>query len=412
MNNLFDNAKKYIAGGVNSPVRAFKSIGIDPIFIESAKGKYLKTPDGRELLDFCLSWGPMILGHAHPDVINAVTEALEKGTSFGAPTQAETKLAKIICDAFDSIDKIRFVSSGTEAVMSAIRLARGYTGKDKILKFDGCYHGHSDSLLVAAGSGVAGIAQSTSSGVPFDIIKNTISIPFNDEQTFRETVEKNAKEIAAVIVEPVPGNMGLVLPKPGFLELLRKITAENGIILIFDEVITGFRLTFGGAQHIYKVQPDMTILGKIIGGGFPVGAFGGKKEIMNRLAPDGDVYQAGTLSGNPVAMAAGTATLDHLSANRHIYSKMDRIVNEFSEKWQSYSKKTINHIGSMFTIFHTDKPVTNFIEAQNQNSDDFRKFYVEKLEKGIYLPPSMFETAFISTEHTIEDMEQLLGLKV
>ncbi len=295
MNNLFDNAKKYIAGGVNSPVRAFKSIGIDPIFIESAKGKYLKTSDGRELLDFCLSWGPMILGHAHPTVINAVTEALEKGTSFGAPTQAETKLAKIICDAFDSIDKIRFVSSGTEAVMSAIRLARGFTGKDKILKFDGCYHGHSDSLLVAAGSGVAGISKSTSLGVPEDIIKNTISIPFNDEKTFCETVEKNAKNIAAVIVEPVPGNMGVVLPEPGFLEMLRDITAKHGILIIFDEVITGFRLTFGGAQHIYKIQPDMTILGKIIGGGFPVGAFGGKKEIMDRLAPDGNVYQAGTL---------------------------------------------------------------------------------------------------------------------
>ena len=412
MNNLFDNAKKYIAGGVNSPVRAFKSIGIDPVFIESAKGKYLKTSDGRELLDFCLSWGPMILGHAHPTVINAVTEALEKGTSFGAPTQAETKLAKIICDAFDSIDKIRFVSSGTEAVMSAIRLARGFTGKDKILKFDGCYHGHSDSLLVAAGSGVAGISKSTSLGVPEDIIKNTISIPFNDEKTFCETVEKNAKNIAAVIVEPVPGNMGVVLPEPGFLEMLRDITAKHGILIIFDEVITGFRLTFGGAQHIYKIQPDMTILGKIIGGGFPVGAFGGKKEIMDRLAPDGNVYQAGTLSGNPVAMAAGTATLDHLSANRHIYSKIDRIVNEFSEKWENCSKKTINHIGSMFTIFHTNKAVTNFIEAQNQSSDDFRKFFVGKLEKGIYLPPSMFETAFISTEHTIEDMEQLLSLKV
>ena len=408
MNNLFDNAKKYIAGGVNSPVRAFKSIGIDPVFIESAKGKYLKTSDGRELLDFCLSWGPMILGHAHPTVINAVTEALEKGTSFGAPTQAETKLAKIICDAFDSIDKIRFVSSGTEAVMSAIRLARGFTGKDKILKFDGCYHGHSDSLLVAAGSGVAGISKSTSLGVPEDIIKNTISIPFNDEKTFCETVEKNAKNIAAVIVEPVPGNMGVVLPEPGFLEMLRDITAKHGILIIFDEVITGFRLTFGGAQHIYKIQPDMTILGKIIGGGFPVGAFGGKKEIMDRLAPDGNVYQAGTLSGNPVAMAAGTATLQHLSANRHIYSKMAGIVNEFSEKWQNCSKKTINHIGSMFTIFHTDKAVTNFIEAQNQSSDDFRKFFTEKLERGIYLPPSMFETAFISTEHTIEDMEKLL----
>ncbi len=408
MNNLFDEAKKYIAGGVNSPVRAFKSIGIDPVFIESAKGKYLKTSDDKVLLDFCLSWGPMILGHANPVVINAVAEALEKGTSFGAPTQAETKLAKIICDAFDSIDKIRFVSSGTEAVMSAIRLARGFTDKDKILKFDGCYHGHSDSLLVAAGSGVAGIAQSTSSGVPFDIIKNTISIPFNDEKTFCETVEKNAKNIAAVIVEPVPGNMGLVLPEPGFLEMLRKITAENGIILIFDEVITGFRLTFGGAQHIFDVQPDMTILGKIIGGGFPVGAFGGTKEIMDRLAPDGNVYQAGTLSGNPIAMAAGTATLEHLSASRQIYSKMSGIVNGFSENWQSCSKKTINHIGSMFTIFHTDKPVTNFIEAQNQSTDDFRKFFIEKLERGIYLPPSMFETAFISTEHTIEDMVFLL----
>ncbi len=408
MKNLFEEAKKYIAGGVNSPVRAFKSIGIDPVFIQSAKGKYLKTADGRQLLDFCLSWGPMILGHAPPVVVKAVTEALEKGTSFGTPTEAETQLAKIICGAFDSIDKVRLVSSGTEAVMSAIRLARGFTGKDIILKFDGCYHGHSDSLLVAAGSGVAGIAKSTSSGVPDDIIRNTISIPFNDEKTFQETVEKNAQKIAAVIVEPVPGNMGVVLPNPGFLQMLRKVTSENGIVLIFDEVITGFRLTFGGAQHVFDVQPDMTILGKIIGGGFPVGAFGGKKEIMDCLAPDGNVYQAGTLSGNPVAMAAGKATLQFLSKNRQIYTKTEEIVNNFAKNWKKTSKNTINFKSSMFTIFHTESPVTNFEEAQNQDLNSFRKFFLEKLEKGIYLPPSMFETAFISSEHTIEDLNLLL----
>jgi len=407
MKNLFNEAKKYIAGGVNSPVRAFKSIGIDPVFIESAKGKNLNTADGRQLLDFCLSWGPMILGHAHPVVINAVAEALEKGTSFGSPTKIETELAKLICNAFDSIDKVRFVSSGTEAVMSAIRLARGFTGKNKILKFDGCYHGHSDSLLVAAGSGVAGIAKSTSSGVPEDIIRNTISIPFNNEKIFCEAVEKNAKELAAVIVEPAPGNMGVVLPKPGFLQTLRKVTAEHGIVLIFDEVITGFRLTFGGAQHVFNVQPDMTILGKIIGGGFPVGAFGSKKEIMDCLAPDGNVYQAGTLSGNPVAMAAGKATLQFLSKNSEKYEKMDEIVSNFAKNWKKTSKKTINHFGSMFTIFHTERPVTNFVEAQIQNSEEFRKFYIEKLEKGIYLPPSMFETAFISTKHTIDDLNLL-----
>ena len=408
MKNLFNEAKKYIAGGVNSPVRAFKSIGIDPVFIQSAKGKYLKTADGRQLLDFCLSWGPMILGHANPIVLKAVSKSLEKGTSFGAPTEAETKLAKIICDAFESIDKVRFVSSGTEAVMSAIRLARGFSNKDKILKFDGCYHGHSDSLLVAAGSGVAGISKSTSSGVPNDFLKNTISIPFNDEKIFCETIEKNAKNIAAVIVEPVPGNMGVVLPKPGFLEIVRKVTAEKEIVLIFDEVITGFRLTFGGAQHLFDVQPDMTILGKIIGGGFPVGAFGGKKDIMKCLAPDGDVYQAGTLSGNPVAMAAGISTLQFLSKNRQKYVEMNEIVSKFAKNWQKTSKNTINFKNSMFTIFHTEKPVTNFIEAQNQSSEDFRKFYIENLEKGIYLPPSMFETAFISTEHTIEDLNLLL----
>ncbi|MCK5537668.1 MAG: glutamate-1-semialdehyde 2,1-aminomutase [Bacteroidales bacterium] len=408
MKILFNEAKKYIAGGVNSPVRAFKSIGIDPVFIQSAKGKYLKTADGRQLLDFCLSWGPMILGHANPIVINAVSKTLKKGTSFGAPTEAETKLAKIICDAFESIDKVRFVSSGTEAVMSAIRLARGFSNKDKILKFDGCYHGHSDSLLVAAGSGVAGISKSTSSGVPNDFLKNTISIPFNDEKIFCETIEKNAKNIAAVIVEPVPGNMGVVLPKPGFLEIVRKVTAEKEIVLIFDEVITGFRLTFGGAQHLFDVQPDMTILGKIIGGGFPVGAFGGKKDIMKCLAPDGDVYQAGTLSGNPVAMAAGISTLQFLSKNRQKYVEMNEIVSKFAKTWQKTSKNTINFKNSMFTIFHTEKPVTNFIEAQNQSSEDFRKFYIENLEKGIYLPPSMFETAFISTEHTIEDLNLLL----
>ena len=410
MNNLFSEAKKYIAGGVNSPVRAFKSIGIDPVFIQSAKGKYLKTADGRQLLDFCLSWGPMILGHANPIVLKAVSEALEKGTSFGAPTEAETELAKIICDAFDSIDKLRFVSSGTEAVMSAIRLARGFSKKDKILKFDGCYHGHSDSLLVAAGSGVAGISQSTSSGVPNDIIKNTISIPYNDAKIFCETIEKNAKNIAAVIIEPVPGNMGVVLPKPGFLEIVRKVTDENKIVLIFDEVITGFRLTFGGAQHVFDVQPDLTILGKIIGGGFPVGAFGGKNEIMECLAPEGDVYQAGTLSGNPVAMAAGTATLQFLSKNLQKYVEMNEIVSKFAKNWQKTSKKTINFKNSMFTIFHTESPVTNFVEAQNQNPEDFRKFYLDKLEKGIYLPPSMFETAFVSTEHTIEDLNLLTGL--
>jgi len=408
MKNLFSEAKKYIAGGVNSPVRAFKSIGIDPPFIQSAKGKYLKTAEGKNLLDFCLSWGPMILGHANPIVLKAVSKTLENGTSFGAPTEAETELAKIICNAFDSVDKVRFVSSGTEAVMSAVRLARGFTNRDKIIKFDGCYHGHSDSLLVAAGSGVAGISQSTSSGVPEDFLKNTISIPYNDEKIFCETIEKNAKNIAAVIIEPVPGNMGVVLPKKGFLEIIRKVTAENGIVLVFDEVITGFRLKFGGAQHLFNVKPDLTILGKIIGGGFPVGAFGGKNEIMERLAPDGDVYQAGTLSGNPVAMAAGISTLEFLSKNRQKYEEMDEFVNKFAKTWEKKSKKTINHVGSMFTIFHTEKQVTNFKEAQTQSLEEFRKFYIEKLEKGIYLPPSMFETAFVSTEHTIEDLNLLL----
>lgn len=408
MSILFNEAKKYIAGGVNSPVRAFKSVGQSPLFVKRAKGKYLFSENGEKYLDFCLSWGAMFLGHANPSIINAVKKAMVNGTSFGLPTVVETQLAKIICEAFASIEKIRFVNSGTEAVMSAIRLARGFTGRSKFIKFDGCYHGHSDSLLVSAGSGVAGISQSSSSGVPLDIIKNTISIPFNDEKTFCEAVEKNANQIAAVIVEPIPGNMGVVPPKPGFLELLRKVTAENEIILIFDEVITGFRLTYGGAQHIYDVQPDITILGKIIGGGFPVGAFGGKVEIMNHLAPNGNVYQAGTLSGNPIAMSAGIATLDFLSRNKQIYSKTETLLNVFVKKWKQKSKKTINHIGSMFTIFHTEQPVENFADAQKQRLIEFKIFYNNCFEKKIFLPPSMFESSFVSIKHTENDLNKLL----
>ena len=408
MNILFNEAKKYIAGGVNSPVRAFKSVGNSPLFIKSAKGKYLFSEAGEKYLDFCLSWGPMILGHANPVVINAVAESLEKGTSFGLPTVAETRLAKIICGAFSSIERIRFVNSGTEAVMSAIRLAKGFTGRSKIIKFNGCYHGHSDSLLVAAGSGVADNFMSSSSGTPDEFIKNTISIPFNDEKIFLKTIKKNAKKTAAVIVEPVPGNMGVVLPKANFLEVLREETQKHNILLIFDEVITGFRLTFGGAQHIYKVQPDMTILGKIIGGGFPVGAFGGKKEIMDMLAPEGNVYQAGTLSGNPIAMSAGIATLDFLSRNKQIYSRMENLVNVFVKNWKQKSKKTINHIGSMFTIFHTEQPVENFADAQKQHSDEFKIFYNNCFEKKIFLPPSMFEASFVSIKHTESDLNKLL----
>ncbi|OHB69228.1 MAG: glutamate-1-semialdehyde-2,1-aminomutase [Planctomycetes bacterium RBG_16_43_13] len=407
-NNLFLEAKKYLAGGVNSPVRAFKGIGRHPIFVKKAKGKYLFGEDGKKYLDFCLSWGPLILGHAHPAVAEAVKRAVDKGTSFGAPTSIETEFARLICKTVPSIERIRFVNSGTEAVMSAIRLARGFTGKKKILKFDGCYHGHLDCLLAKAGSGVSSLPDSSSLGVSTDTIRHTISVPFNDMDILEKNIKRCRNDLAAVIVEPVAGNMGVVLPQKAYLKSLREITKQYKILLIFDEVITGFRVSLGGAQEYYKVIPDLTILGKIIGGGFPVGAFGGKKEIMDILAPDGGVYQAGTLSGNPIALTAGLTTVRYLIEHKNIYQQMDNIVSQFAHAWKIKSNLALNHIGSMFTIFYTKSPVANYSDALIQDSDLFKKQYKRYLDAGIYLPPSMFETAFISIRHTINDMERLL----
>ncbi len=405
--NLFEEAKTYIPGGVNSPVRAWGAIGADPEFIHSAKGKYLTTESGKTMVDFCSSWGAIILGHAADPVIAAVTEQIAKGTSYGAPTIVETELAKMIVDAIDSIDRVRFVSSGTEAVMSALRLARGFTGKNKILKFDGCYHGHSDCLLVNAGSGVAELSGSSSAGVPEAFVKDTISIPFNDFDLFRTVMAEQGDQIACVIVEPVPANMGVILPEPGFLELLREETTKCGALLIFDEVITGFRLCYGGYQTICGITPDLTTFGKIIGGGFPVGAFGGRAEIMAKLAPEGPVYQAGTLSGNPVAMTAGIATLNALKETNP-YEKMAQLVDSFAKMFHGKHGATVNHIGGMFTIFHTDKPVKSFADAMVQDKALFGKRFSAWQSKNLYMPPSMYEAAFVSPLHTEEDLAGLL----
>lgn len=403
----FSDAKKVIPGGVNSPVRAWGAVPGEPEFIQSAEGKYLTTESGRKMVDFCSSWGAMILGHANPDVISNVTAQLAKGTSYGAPTLVETELASMVCEAVPSIDKVRFVSSGTEAVMSALRLARGYTGRSKILKFDGCYHGHSDALLVNAGSGVAELSESSSAGVPKQFVADTISIPFNDSEVFEKVMEEQGAEIAAVIVEPVPANMGVVLPREGFLELLRSKTEECGALLIFDEVITGFRLCYGGYQNICGISPDITTFGKIIGGGFPVGAFGGSEKIMAKLAPEGPVYQAGTLSGNPVAMVAGITTLKTLR-DTDPYGEMAALVDNFTHAYRAKHGTTVNHIGSMFTLFNTDKPVESFADAAEQDVELFTRRFQTWQERAVYTPPSMYEASFITPLHTAEDLAALL----
>ena len=404
----FQEAQRFIAGGVNSPVRAFQGIGVDPLFIERGDGKYLYDVDGNKYVDFCLSWGALILGHGHPAVMEAVSAAVQRGTSFGTVTRLETALARRICGCMPSIERLRFVNSGTEAVMTAVRLARVFTGRNTLLKFDGCYHGHSDGMLVSAGSGVAGLPAASSAGVPADIIRHTISIPFNDPAAAEKTIEENRAGLAAVIIEPVAANMGLVLPADGYLEALRALTRRYGIVLIFDEVITGFRLGAGGAQERFGVYPDLTTLGKIIGGGFPVGAVGGRRDIMKLLAPNGPVYQAGTLSGNPVAMNAGIATLDYLVAHRELYDRLENMVRAFAEEWRRTSPLTINAIGSMFTIFQTSRPVRSFADAQSQDESAFAAWYRAKLAQGIYLPPSRFETAFVSACHDAGDLHSLL----
>jgi glutamate-1-semialdehyde 2,1-aminomutase len=413
--SYFAKAQELIPGGVNSPVRACKSVGCDPLFVKKAIGSKIIDVDNNEFIDFVCSWGPMILGHNHPKVVEAIQQALENGTSYGAPTPLEIELAEMVINAFPAMDKIRFVSSGTEATMSAIRLARGYTGKKVVVKFDGCYHGHADSFLVQAGSGVITLGIPGSPGVPDDIVKNTISIPYNNFETLEKTLSDDSLEIACVIIEPVAGNMGVVPPASGFLEKLRELTTKHNIVLIFDEVINGFRLALGGAQSRFNVAPDLTCLGKIIGGGLPVGAYGGKNEIMAQIAPEGPVYQAGTLSGNPLAMAAGIATLKVLG-EPGFYDRLETKATAFADKLQQLADKylpgqsTLNRVGSMMTTFFNQGPVVDFKSAMKSDTEQYGSFFREMLMSGIWLAPSQFEAAFISDAHSDEDLAQALEM--
>ncbi len=411
---LFEQAKKYIPGGVNSPVRACRSVGCDPVFITQAAGAMLTDADGREYIDFVCSWGPMIAGHAHPDIVAAVQNTAALGTSFGAPTPTEIDLARMVVEALPSVEKVRFVNSGTEATMSAVRLARGYTGKKIVVKFDGCYHGHADSFLVKAGSGLITLGIPGSPGVPEEIVRNTLSIPYNDREILERTLRDESLQIACVIVEPVAGNMGCVPPQPGFLAKLRELTSELGIVLIFDEVITGFRLGYGGAQQYYNIMPDLTCLGKIIGGGLPVGAYGGKAEIMNCVAPDGPVYQAGTLSGNPLAMSAGIATLKLLQ-QPGFYEQLEEKAAGYAGELGRIADAVgvavqLNRVGSMMTGFFTSKPVTDFTSAMLADAGRYGQHYRQMLEQGIYLAPSQFEVAFISAAQSKKDLEKTLKM--
>ncbi|MER2116338.1 MAG: glutamate-1-semialdehyde 2,1-aminomutase, partial [Solibacillus isronensis] len=386
----FTEAVDLMPGGVNSPVRAFKSVNLDPIFMDSGKGAVIKDIDGNEYIDYVLSWGPLILGHAHPEVVSAIQDQAAKGASFGAPTVSENKLAKLVMDRLPSVEMIRFVSSGTEATMSALRLARGFTGRDKILKFEGSYHGHGDSLLIKAGSGVATLGLPDSPGVPADIAKNTLTVAYNDLESAKLVFEKFGADLAAVILEPVAGNMGVVPPQPGFLEGLRKLTEENGTVLIFDEVMTGFRVDYGCAQEYYGIKPDLTCLGKVIGGGLPVGAFGGKREIMEKIAPAGPIYQAGTLSGNPLAMTAGYETLSRL--NKDSYEYFRKLGDQLEEGFRAAATKyniphTVNRAGSMIGFFFTNEQVINYETAKTSNLDYFAAYYREMANEGVFLPP-------------------------
>lgn len=396
-------------GGVNSPVRAFKAVGGVPRFVERGHGCRLYDEDGNGLIDYVCSWGPLILGHAHPRVVEAVKTAVERGSSFGAPTVLETALAKMICEAMPSIEMVRFVNSGTEAAMSAIRVARAFTGRSKVVKFAGGYHGHSDGLLAMAGSGMATLSMPSSPGVPASLTADTLVAPYNSLETVEQLFSGFAPDIAAVIVEPIAGNMGLVPPRPGFLEHLRGITRESGALLIFDEVITGFRVGYGGAQGLYQVAPDLTCLGKIIGGGLPIGAYGGRKDIMEMVAPLGPVYQAGTLSGNPVAMTAGIETLKILEESE-VYSEIERKASLLEKGVVEAADRAgmsiqLPRVGSMFTIFFSREPVTDYETATKADTDLYAKFFHQMLTQGVYLPPSQFETAFVSAAHTDGDIE-------
>ena len=407
----FSEAVNLMPGGVNSPVRAFKSVNTDPIFMESGSGAIMKDIDGNEYIDYVLSWGPLILGHSHPEVVKAIQEQVAKGSSFGAPTLLENKLAEIVIERVPSVEMVRFVSSGTEATMAALRLARGYTGRDMILKFEGSYHGHGDSLLIKAGSGVATLGLPDSPGVPADIAKNTMTVAYNDIEAVRVVFEKFGSQIAAVIVEPVAGNMGVVPPKPGFLEGLRQVTEENGALLIFDEVMTGFRVAYNCAQGYFGVTPDLTCLGKVVGGGLPVGAFGGKREIMEHIAPAGPVYQAGTLSGNPLAMTAGIETLSRLTPEsyEHFTKLGDLLEAGIREAATKYNiPHTVNRAGSMIGLFLTNEEVVDFASAKTSDLAMFAEYFKLMAEEGVYLPPSQFEGLFISTAHTEEHIEKTI----
>jgi len=407
--DLFLQAQQHIPGGVNSPVRAFRGVGGDPIFIDSAAGAYIFDPEGRQYIDYVGSWGPMVLGHAHPAVIEAVAEVIQRGLSFGAPTELETRMADKVCELVPSMEMVRMVSSGTEATMSAIRLARGFTGRDKIVKFEGCYHGHSDSLLVKAGSGALTLGEPSSPGVPKSLAEHTITLDYNDAEQVRRTFAEIGDQIACIIVEPVAGNMNCIPPVPGFLETLREVCDHHGSVLIFDEVMTGFRVALGGAQALYGVRPDLTTLGKVIGGGMPVGAFGGRRDIMQKIAPLGPVYQAGTLSGNPVAMTAGLKTLEWISAHgffETLSKRVETLVGGIVEKADRVGiALSENHVGGMFGLFFTDRPVTSYAEATACDVAAFKAFFHAMLRRGVYLAPSAFEAGFVSAAHTDADID-------
>ncbi|MBW9274454.1 MAG: glutamate-1-semialdehyde 2,1-aminomutase, partial [Candidatus Thiodiazotropha sp. (ex. Lucinisca nassula)] len=411
--DLFTQAQKHIPGGVNSPVRAFHGVGGEPVFVDCAAGPYIYDPDGNRYIDYVGSWGPMILGHSHHDVIEAVASVINKGLSFGAPTELENQMAEKVCELVPSMDLVRMVSSGTEATMSAIRLARGFTGRDKIIKFEGCYHGHSDSLLVKAGSGMLTLGEPSSPGVPAALAEHTITLNFNDSQQVRDTFNRLGDKIACIIVEPVAGNMNCIPPVPGFLETLREVCDKHGTVLIFDEVMTGFRVALGGAQAHYGITPDLTTLGKVIGGGMPVGAFGGRQDIMQKIAPLGPVYQAGTLSGNPVAMSAGLKTLELISEpgfHDRLSAKVEKLVEGIMQQAKAAGVPLAeNHVGGMFGLFFSDNAsVNDYAAATACRQDRFKAFYHAMLERGIYLAPSAFEAGFVSDAHSDEDIENTI----
>ncbi len=411
--NYFTQAAQVIAGGVNSPVRAWKSVGGSPIFVRHAQGSKIYDLSNKEYIDYVLSWGPMILGHAHPQVVDAICQAAHKGTSFGAPTPAETEMAKLLCDAIPSMERVRMTSSGTEATMTALRLARGFTGRNMVIKFDGCYHGHADPLLIKAGSGITTLGIPGSPGIPEALSKLTLSLPYNRTEILEEAIEQYATDLAAVIVEPVAGNMGVVVPQDGFLKKMRELTFKHGILLIFDEVITGFRFSFGGYQNLIGIDPDLTCLGKIIGGGLPVGAIGGKKIVMDQLAPTGDVYQAGTLSGNPLAMSAGIATLNLLKENRDAFHLLTVQTESLCTEMESlFASKgipvCINHIFSMFTLFFQEGPVHDLPSALQSDTALYARFFHGMIKNGVWLAPSQFEAGFLSFAHTKQDIDRTL----